>query len=327
MAVASNTPIPIPSGWTLAKHLKKGDYVFSKDGLPIQIVSTHEYTPTKCYTVTLNDGVYVDLDPHAKFPIRTIFNRQSESRPNKNLRTRKRIQKFANVEQMLERGLIDKNGYSFYSVENTAPIQYPTEDHPVPPFIAGMWMTRRNPNSRFTVHPSMEEYIKTNIKDCGWSFVQKKKGLIDLRPSIRTSFLTRYARVPTLLPDEYYFGSIDQRIELLRGLIALRPTSYDKKKDRFFIFSMDIRFLICIQGVCESLGMKTTVFHNATSISHQLTFRTNIQLHPEQEASLSLRNSVRRTIRKINEIEPVPCVHIETKEAFVIGQGFLPIWH
>ena len=62
MAIEANTPVPIPNGWTLAKHLKKGDYVFSSNGLPIQVQSVHAYTAQDSYEVLLNDGVSVLVD-------------------------------------------------------------------------------------------------------------------------------------------------------------------------------------------------------------------------------------------------------------------------
>jgi hypothetical protein len=129
------------------------------------------------------------------------------------------------------------------------------------------------------------------------------------------------------LPPEYCFGAIEQRIELLQGFLALRPNAYNKKRKDFEVYSQDIRFLIMIQGICESLGMKTQVFHNEKSITHKLRFKTNIPLIKEQEIVPNLKNAGRRMITAVNSAQILSCIHINTAQPFVVGQGFLPIWH
>ena len=325
MAIEANTPVPIPNGWVLAKHLNKGDYVFSSNGLPIQIQSVQQYTPQNTYEVLLNDGVSVLVDNHARFPVSDINRRWVENRyQGKRKRTAK--QKYASPEEILERGLTNERGDRIFSINNTAPIQFVWEDHPVPPFIVGMWMTKRNSRGRFILKPQNIEYIKKKIRSYGWNFAQEGTNLLEIRPSINHAFITKYPTVPRILPAEYCFGSIDQRIELLQGLLAIRPNSFNKKSKDFEIYSRDLRFLITIQGICESLGMKTQVFDKETSISHKLRFKTNIALTPWQEFDINLKNAGRRMITKVLPVQKMNCVHIDTPEPFVVGQGFLPIW-
>ena len=276
------------------------------------------------FDVQLKDGVYVQVDQSAKFPAFTTFNRQRESR-HKGKYKRKYIQKYYSPEQLLEKGLRDKRGWNVFSVENTAPIHYPFEDHPVPPFIVGMWAVKQRSKVKFAFEPEWIEYVQKKIRSCGW-YTERKKNTLVFKQSINTSFLTRYPRIPTTLPIEYTFGTPEQRIELLRGIVAFKPGCYNPSLDRFFLFSRDVRFLIMLQSVCESLGMKSYVFQNATSLTHQLTFKTDIPLHLHQKTK-SIRGSKRRMIHSVDPITPIPTVHIETDAPFVVGQGFLPIWH
>ena len=326
MAISSNTPIPILDGWTLAKNLSKGDWVFSKEGKPIQIKSVQTYTPAEMFCVALSDGVYVDVDAHTKFPIQTLFDRQTESR-YRGIYKRWAKQKYASPLEMLERGLDGGYDQGFYSVRTTKPIHFPFEDHPVPPFIVGMWMTRTNPNNRYMLRESMVEYVQKEIRKTGWSFKMHPRNVMEIRPSIRTSFLTRYQTVPTKLPIEYTFGSVEQRIDLLRGVIATKPGSYNEKLDKFLIFSRNLNFLIVLQGICESLGMKTQVFENKSSFTHQLAFKSQLFLNPLQKSRKISKHFDRRIIKTIEKIDPKPSIHIVTDEPFVVGQGFLPIWH
>ena len=326
MAIEANTPVPIPNGWTLAKHLKKGDYVFSSKGLPIQVQSVQSYTAQTGYEVLLNDGVSVYVDNHARFPVSDINRRWVENR-YQGKRRRRSIQKFATPEELLTTGLITTSNKRIFSINNCEPIQFISEDHPVPPFIVGMWMTKRNIRGRFCLRDVNLEYIKKKIRSYGWNWVEEWGNILEIRPSINHAFITKYPTVPKTLPLQYCFGSIDQRIELLQGFLALRPNCFNKKRKEFQIFSRDIRFLITIQGICESLGIKSHVFHFDTSITHKLRFKTNIPLVPWQEFEPNLKNAKRRMISDVKQQEKFPCVHIQTAEPYVVGQGFLPIWH
>jgi len=324
MAIAADTPVPILGGWKLAHQLTQDDYVYSWNGYPVPIKLVQHYTPKEMFDIQLKDGIYLEVDKHTTFPAFTNINRQRESR-HKGKYKRKYMQRYYSPEQLLEKGLQDKRGWNMFSIENAKPLHYPFEDHPVPPFIVGLWAAKQGSKEKFTFHEDWVDYVQKKIRSYGWHVDRKKTTLI-FKQSINVTFLTRYATVPRTLPIEYTFGSIDQRIEFLRGIVAMKPGCYNPQLDRFLIFSRSLRFLITLQSVCESLGMKTQVFDNKTSLTHQLTFKTDIQLHLHQKPAMHKGNR-RRMITKVDKTNPKPVVHIETDVPFVVGQGFLPIWH
>ena len=326
MALANNTAVPVPEGWMLAKYLKVGDYVMSWNGMPMQITSIQTYKPKEMYEVTLNDGISFQADEHTKLPVETTYDRINEANLKHKYKRRKK-QRYASIGEMLQTGLLTKKNRKFYAVPNCKPIHFVTEDHPVPPFIVGLWMTRRNKTNIYRVPVERLDYIKKEIKLVGWSHKQLAENEIEIRPSIGTSFLTRYFAIPTVLPIEYTFGSVDQRIDLLRGMLSVRPNCYDVKMHRFRVQSEDLKFLTTIQSVCESLGIKTILFSRPTCFSHVLMFKTNIKLVPNQIYQERMMNAGRRLVSKIENILPVECIHIETPEPLAIGQGFLPVWH
>jgi len=325
LAIASNTPVPVLGGWKLASQLTTNDYVFSWDGYPLPVKLVQHYTPTQMFDVQLKDGVYLEVDQHAKFPAFTTRNRQRESRHQGKYK-RHYIQRYYSAEELIEKGLTDKRGWNVFSVENTKPIQYPFEDHPVPPFIVGLWAAKQRGKVKFTFDPEWVDPVQKKLRSLGW-LTERKQNTLTFKQSIGVSFLTRYPRIPTTIPIEYTFGSTEQRIDFLKGIVAMKPGCYNARLDRFLMYSRDVRFLITLQSICESLGMKTYVFQNKTSLTHQLTFKTDIQLHPKQQTKKGIKGHKRRMITKVEKIDPRPSVHIETDAPFVVGQGFLPIWH
>ena len=328
MAIAVDTNIAILNGWGRAGDVTKGDWLYNPhSGLPTQVTNVQKYTPSEMYLVTTHDNVTLEVDRHTKFLVQTLKCRQ-RAREWMGIRKKGlRPQRYATVEQMLERGLRDYRGEAQYAVKLTAPIQWRTEDHPVPPFIVGMWMTWRNGSDRYRLDPLVARDVKKRIKSSGWSFVQHKNEQITVRPSIKTSFLTKYAKIPVKLPFNYHFGSVEQRTDLIRGLMALRVGSYYPEDDRFIIKGRDVKFLTNIQGILESLGVKTELFSKDSNVIKELTFRTDIQLLPNQVVKGKFNNPRHRIIKHIQKIQPVECIHIETEEPFVAGNEFLPIWH
>ena len=278
------------------------------------------------YEVALNDGLSFQADGHTKLPVETTHDRDNEAKL-KHVRKRWKKQRYSTISGMLETGLFTKRMRKFYAVPNSQPIHFLTEDHPVPPFIVGMWMTNRNKTNRYAIPEERLDYVKKEIKLVGWSHKTLRDGRLEIRPSIATSFLTRYHTIPTVLPIEYTFGSVDQRIDLLRGLLALRPNCYDTVTHRFRVQSDDLKTLTVLQGICESLGIKTQLYSREKCFSHVLCFKTNIKLTPNQVFQQRMVAPVRRLVSKIEVTEPRECIHIETEEPIAIGAGFVPVWH
>lgn len=335
MALATNTPLVAPGGWVLAGDVQKGDWLYNPlTGLPTQVTLVHKYKPSVMYEVMTSDYARINVDGNQKFAIKTIkcrkvdlLYRTRKRDPKRKVRPQFREQRYATVDQMLEKGIFDYRKEANFAFKTTKPIQWAAEDHPVPPFIVGMWMTRTNKNSRFVPQKSVLEYVTKKIREVGWGFVAVKSNIYQVRPSITTSFLTKYAKIPLKMPIEYAFGSVEQRIELLRGLVALKPKCYDVFRDEFRIRSRDIRFLIPIQGILESLGIRTTIFEYENRILKELVFNTDIELVPNQQTKGSTQRRIMRNINKITEIQPVECIHIETTEPFAAGAEFFPLWH
>jgi len=325
LAIANDTPVPIVGGWKLAGQLTESDYVYSWDGYPVPIKLVQECKTQTMFEVQFKDGSFIHVDNNTTFPAFTIADRERESRYTGKYK-RRYIQRYYSPEQLIEKGLLNKRGWRVFSVENAKPLQFPTEDHPVPPFIVGLWVAKKGAKVKFTFEPEWVDYVQKKIRSHGW-FVERKNNTLTFKQSINNTFLTRYPSIPNRLPIEYTFGSIEQRIEFLRGIVAMKPGCYNPKLDRFLIFSRSLRFLITLQSICESLGMKTQVFNNSSSLTHQLTFATTIELHPKQQNTKRTKGDRRRMIMKVERIDPKPSVHIDTDVPFVVGQGFLPIWH
>lgn len=150
MAVESSTPIPTADGWKRACDLSAKDVVFDQAGAPQPVLSVQSWIPLECYEVHMDDGLTVVGDRNLAFPCQTKnwrehfcrwFNRKSSRRPKE---FRSAIWD-GTVREILTRGLVDDRGKTNFSVGATGPVQFPTVDLPVPPYVFGLWLGTRTP--------------------------------------------------------------------------------------------------------------------------------------------------------------------------------------
>ena len=325
MAVSADTPIPTPTGWIFASLLTVGQLVFDRFGHATKVTAIQNYTPKKMYEVLFDDHAYLQGDEHLKLDIVPEFVRINRAQTKTQQKHKQKL-RLTPVSHLLTLNLKIRNNTRYgYSTEVIDPVNFYSEDHPVPPFIVGLWSAYRNKYDTFTIPPQFLDYVKRKIKECNWTPVHRKGNIITIRPSIRPAFLTKYATIPTTIPMDYYFGSIEQRLELLRGMICRKPRCYNEKTGKFNIKCPDAKALARLQGLCESLGIKTLATEK-TSGEKYLVFHTNHQIHHNQVIKKTSRKRKYRYIKEIVEIKPKPCVHIETEKPFAVGQVYTTTW-
>jgi replicative DNA helicase len=62
-ALALDTPIATPTGWTTMGEIREGDYVMGRDGLPTQVIAATEVmTNRPCFEVEFSDGTVIVAD-------------------------------------------------------------------------------------------------------------------------------------------------------------------------------------------------------------------------------------------------------------------------
>ena len=142
--------------------------------------------------------------------------------------------------------------------------------------------------------------------------------LFDIRPSIRDSFLFAGLNIPTSLPFYYLDGSVAQRMDLLEGLIDGGFITREKNSSGYSARNGNYHLLRKIQGLVESLGIKTMLHTPSNSHSYTLKFRVKDNFEV-------LYGTNRRFVVKITEIPAQPCVHVDTGGQFLVGEGFIPV--
>lgn len=318
MAIDANTPIPTPLGWKIASEIQKGDYLFDHMGNQVEVKTVQQYTPTACFQVDLDDGLQIVGDKHLTLNLQDRHWRNKLSARGK---TKMRLIT-KSVAELTDPSSLMVGPRMLYSLPTCMPVKYPSKDLPVPPYIFAVWLACRTPLGRMWVRDRPIEKMKRIFRSYGFSIVTRKHKcghmLFEIRPSVKDAFLFADAPIPTGIPLGYVESSVEQRIELLQGFIDAQRITYNKQKNHYRMRSSDYKFMRSMQGIIESLGMKTVLQTPSNSLSYTLQFKKHDNWEP-------VLGKMRRFVTSVTKIATKPCVHIETDTQFLVNEGFLPV--
>jgi len=130
-ALAVDTPIPTPGGWTTMGALKVGDQVFDDQGRPCTVTGATPVQENRtCYEVLFSDGARIVADADHRWSVLTRASRRAvDARRPTVLTTR----------EMLDSVQVG-GGRLNYSVAVCGPLQYVPADLPLDPYVLGVWL-------------------------------------------------------------------------------------------------------------------------------------------------------------------------------------------
>jgi replicative DNA helicase len=144
-ALALNTPVPTPYGWTTMGAVRVGDEVLGSDGRPTRVVAATEVMIGRpCYEVHFSDGSVLVADEQHQWLTETRASRRSAHQAKtgynryKNQRTFAEVRTTAEIARTLRCGTAD--GRLNHSVRLAPALDLPEADLPVPPYTLGAWL-------------------------------------------------------------------------------------------------------------------------------------------------------------------------------------------
>ncbi|MGE2737430.1 replicative DNA helicase [Mycolicibacterium vaccae] len=144
-ALALDTPLPTPSGWTTMGDVAVGDLLIGADGKPTRVVAATEVmTGRPCFEVEFSDGTVVVADAEHQWLTETRASRKSAQAAAagynryKNQRTFAAVRTTWEIAETLRCPTGDRR--LNHSVVNTAPIEGTHQEFLVPPYTLGAWL-------------------------------------------------------------------------------------------------------------------------------------------------------------------------------------------
>lgn len=320
--LALSTEIPTPSGWTTIEKISVGDQVIGSDGLPCNVVGKSSLRHRDCYSLIFDDGTTVIADDEHLWSV----DRWDQT-----------LGHYNNVLSTVE--LLDKvfdpvTGRRNLRIANASPIKLPEADLAIDPYILGLWLGDGTTKAaEITAHPDDVVEYRERLEGQGFRLGKPRiyssatvpvYTIHGLRSLLVSEGLLRNKHVP----DNYLRGSLDQRLDLLRGLMD-SDGSYNTQRNQAVFVTTNNKLAHAVHELVVSLGWRANVWTGKSSgpngfIGTQIKvsfvpFEFN-PFHLKRKAELvRMRGTTvsrRRLIKAIEKIDPVPtqCIAVDSAD-------------
>ncbi|NLS96673.1 MAG: hypothetical protein GXX96_31440 [Planctomycetaceae bacterium] len=343
-ALALDTPLVTPFGWTTMGEVQVGDWLFDESGHVCRVTyATPVMFGRPCYCVSFSDGEEIVCDGDHLW---TVYDRYSRRNPL----TLTTAEMAFRVDLSNKRGRSEKR----YRIPLAAPLQIPAVNLPIAPYSLGVWLGDGTSRSA-TVTLAEWDYpeISDQIRWSGELFSLRSvepdahtcTGILTRTHSIKTSFQGRLRKLGLLqnkhVPAQYLRADYSQRLELLQGLLDTDGHVSNGGKCEIIIkypkLADDFGELLSSLGIKYGRGVK---YVDLNGIAHGPYHRFHFTVHSHMAAFLLRRKQARlrplpstrplsgsRQIVAIKPIDSVAvrCIQVDSpSHLYLAGRKMVP---
>ncbi|WP_084247771.1 replicative DNA helicase [Mycobacterium avium] len=334
-ALALDTPLPTPTGWTTMGDVAVGDELLGDDGRPTRVVAaTDVMLGRPCYEVEFSDGTVIVADAAHQWLTETRVSRKSAQAAavgynrHKNQRTFAAVRTTAEIAETLRCPTQDRR--LNHSVVNARALDLPDREFLVPPYTLGAWLGDGTSAAAQITAADPEIIMRIEAEDSG-------AGVGTLQARLRTIGVLGNKHIPT----EYLRGSEAQRRALLAGLLDTDGTVTVGGAVQFSVtnqrLARDVNELIVSLGYrCQTSTKRVQGRSETSSIAYTLTFSTEDKVfalerkaiaHKERRAVTGTSRCGSRFIVDVRPIESVAvrCVEVDNdSHMYLASRAMVP---
>ena len=329
-ALSLDTPLPTPTGWTTMGDVKVGDYILGDDGEPVKVsFATDIMYGRKCYEIEFDNGEKIKADAEHLWKFcSSIFKRKKYE--EKILTTKDAIPYF-------EKAKTQGQGFSINIV---SPIKGDEIALPIKPYTLGVWLgDGESAAGRIYGHKDDIIEIIENIKNDGYDVGKlyfdprnnvAQTTIIGFASLARTNNLRKNKHIPKI----YLRASINQRLELLKGLMDSDGNSNRNGGSEFYqknkILIDQVRELLSSLGIKSRIRTKIIKGQNYYTLKFATItpiFKLTRKLHIQKNNTLGHSRNSRFFVKSIKEISSVPvkCIQVDNEShMFLCGKSMIP---
>jgi hypothetical protein len=271
-------PILTPNGWTTMGKLKVGDKVIGSDGSPTTITGVFPQGEQDVYQINMSDKTYTHSTLDHLWAVQTGSHK-----------TRKSGFVVKTLEE-LRNDLKTSQGYNKWYLPIVSPIQYEEKSFPIPPYSLGVILGDGGITKPEVIISTKDIDILKRVSDeckigykyrsgCEYNLTNNERNKKGNNTNHLVTALREFGLIGTksdkkFIPDEYLYGSVEQRIDLMRGLM---DTDGYCCKQGIGHFTTTSRVMAeQFKRLCQSLGLTT---HVRTKKSEQYLDSYNIRVN------------------------------------------------
>jgi replicative DNA helicase len=355
-ALALDTPLPTPTGWTRMGDVRVGDALFAADGTATRVVGVTEVMVDRdCYAVTFDDGTTIVADAQHEWETTTRVSRRTAGRTAQILTTVQLLA--ATAANAATAGTTGTTGtpsvvatavtpagsaesrsdpQGDHAVDVALALHLPEVSLPLHPYALGVWLGDGHPgSSRCT---SVDPQVQMRLEGLG--LVARPAGRPDGAPSYDLELppgapgpvadILRAVGVLTdkHIPAPYLRASRAQRRELLAGLLDTRGSVSSSGDVQIEVPSP--RLAPDVRELLHSLGYRLT-----SSVSTRIAFAAaddvftverKLLAHKDLRPASTTRDTLRFVV-SVNRVASVPvrCVEVDHRDhLYLAGRAMVP---
>ena len=279
------TPVLTPNGWKGMGELKEGDFVCTPFGKPVKVLQIFEHKDKDIYEVETYDGrkAHCGLEHLWSFRTRKQLHKyRQHGDVSKNLTTE-------DTQSIIDR--IGKGQAIYLPISHAQ--DFEEKSFVIPPYLLGVLLgdgciTDASSSTSFTISNSEEDIIqkvfeisdseRVHCNPCNYHktfFSKKAKKFNDY---LRSVSLDTYS-YNKHIPSEYLWGSIQQRRELLMGLMD--TDGCVENGNRFSFSTTSKRLADGFVYLCRSLGYVVTITEDNRKDKYTCDKAYGISIHTD----------------------------------------------
>lgn len=337
-ALALDTPVPTPTGWSTQGALEVGDEIFDGEGRPTKVVAvTNVMQGRPCYRVTFSDGESILADAGHLWLTRVSYQGQSG----------RYIWSLRNTEEIFKTQTYGVRGDRRHAVAVAPALTLPDLELPIDPYVLGLWLGDGTTagGSITTADPGIIEAIEA----AGYATTSYAShspyafGIYGLKAQLRDLGVLGNKHIP----ERYLRASEFQRLALLQGLMdtdgSITSRGVESNITQCEFTSINEQLANQTLELMRTLGFKATVKSARVRFAgkdHGLKYRILFTSHSDRPVFRLPRKLERmrpppakqsstrsRTIALVEPVEsaPVKCIQVENKDGmYLVGRSFIP---
>ena len=313
-ALPNSTKIPTTDGWKEVGDIRPGDYLYDRCGKPTKVLNIFPQGKLEVFLITFGDGRTAKCSKDHIWSYYKIPNGKrlySKTLEEILLENSGKLNKYKN-----------KAGKYCYQIPLIEKVKYPKREYPIPPYILGLFLGDGSFREETIMFSSKDDFLpkkiatimdwdyyrhKTN-KYC-WYFKHKKaqkNGNYEFYRVKTSEFLKAYPELinkkseEKFIPEDYLIGSVEQRIELLRGLLDTDGCIGERGNIRYTTVSE--KLCKSILSLVYSLGFKGGYYIEDKGENRNKAYHISIQCSNQEKSKLfSVPEKYQRAIKVSNK--------------------------
>ena len=352
-ALAIDTPIPTPNGWSTMGALQIGDVVYDEMGNQCNVTAAtavmHDH---KCYRVEFDDGSSIVADAEhrwltsnarARHSTRTARDNDSAragvKNPNLDQSHKRILPSIVTTQEIADSILVTAKTYHGtlnHSIEVCGSLKNPHANLPIDPYVLGAWLgdgTSANASIACNDPEILNEIAKTGLVITSYAGKYMYGITGNLSTCLRSAGLLKNKHIPAA----YLRSSDAQRLSLLQGLMDTdgHITSYGRCE----FTSTRAVLALAVLELCLSLGIKAKLIHGRSTLrgrdcgpKFRITFTTARPVFRMLRKLQFIKSKLspvtgNRYITACVEIDSVPvkCIAVDSpSHLYLAGHAMIP---